>query len=105
MKKKEFKLTELFMAKADWTRCFTGTINREVDENENHVLSSKIYVKTDVFDEIIFAKVSDPNKTSRELQSQLSKQLDEIVKLILDCGLTKMTGVTGNFGALTFHLN
>jgi hypothetical protein len=105
MKKLKVEITEMFMAKADWSRCFHGTIKRERDEKENHVLSSKIYVKTDRFDEVIFARVSDPNKTPKELQDQLGEQLDEIVKLILDCGLTKMPAAIEKIGETKFFLN
>ena len=94
MKNLKVQITGMFMAKADWKRCFHGTIKREKDEKGNLVLSSKIYVKNDKFNEIIFAKVSDPSKSSRELQDQLGDQLDGIVKLILDGGLTKMKPVT-----------
>jgi hypothetical protein len=105
--KKQLKveITELFMAKADWKRCFHGTIKREKDENGNLVLSSKIYVKTDKFNEVIFAKVCDPTKKPRDLQDQLGEQLDSIVKLILDCDLTKLKPITENVGELSYCIN
>lgn len=105
--KKQLKveITELFMAKADWKRCFHGTIKREKDENGNLVLSGKIYVKTDRFNEVIFAKVCDPTKKPRDLQDQLGEQLDNMVKLILDHGLTKLKPVTESVGELTYYNN
>ena len=99
------QITELFMAKADWKRCFHGTIKREKDESGNLVLSSKIYVKTKKFDEVLFAKVCDPNKSPRDLQDQLGEQLDIMVKLILDCDLTKMKPKTENVGELKYCIN
>jgi hypothetical protein len=99
------QITEIFMAKADWNRCFHGTIKRERDENENPVFSSKIYVKNDKFNEVIFAKVSDSSKSHKELQDQLSEQLDEMVKLILDYGLTEMKSVIKQVGELSYFCN
>jgi len=105
--KKQLKveITELFMAKADWGRCFSGIIKRERDENENLVLSSKIYVKNDKFNQIVSAKVCDPTKTPEELQDQLGEQLDYMVKMILDCGLTKMPAKTEKIGELNYFMN
>jgi hypothetical protein len=107
MMKKEMKIeiTELFMAKADWKRCFHGVIKREKDENGNQVFSSKIYVKNKKFDEVIYSQVIHPTKTNRELRDQLGEQLDDIVKLILDYKLTKMPAKTQKIGDQTFNLN
>jgi len=99
------ELTELFMAKADWQRCFFGTIKRDTDENSIPVLSSKIRVKNDSFDETIYARVSDSQKSGEELQDQLGEQLDEMVMMILDCGLTKMPAKTEVIEDTKFFLN
>jgi len=104
-KKMKVQITEIFMAKADWNRCFHGIIKREKDENDVPVLSSKIYVKNDKFDEVIFAKVSDASKSQEDLQDQLGEQLDEMVKMILDGGLTKMKPVTEKVGELDYFCN
>lgn len=104
----KINIVELFMAKRGkngWDTCFTGTIKRETDENDNQVLSGKIYVKNDSFDEIIYARISDSEKSTEELQDQLGEQFDEIVKMILDCGLTKMPAKTEVIEETTFFLN
>lgn len=105
MEKMKIEITELFMAKADWNRCFTGTIKREKDENENPVLSGKIFVKNNKFNEVLFAQVSDSTKSKEKLQDQLGEQLDEMVKMILDCGLTKMPAKIEIIEGTKFFLN
>lgn len=103
--KLNIEITELFVAKAGKNRYFMGTIKREKDENENQVLSSKIYVENEKFNEIIFAQVSNPGKTTMEIQNQLRGQLDEMVKLILDCGLTKMPEESKMLGEIKVFSN
>jgi hypothetical protein len=39
-----FEITELFMAQADWDRCFLRTFKRGHDENGHPVVSAKIKV-------------------------------------------------------------
>jgi hypothetical protein len=104
MKKDKLKIeiTEMFMAKIDWNRYFTGTIKREWDDVRNPVFRSKIYVKDENHDEIIYSQAtkSDENQTTGQLQDQLGLQVDEMLKLILDCGLTKMPAETVMLGEI-----
>ncbi len=104
MKKDKIKIeiTELFMAKVDWNRCFTGTIKREWDDDKNPVFRSKIYVKNDNHDEIIYSQATkrDESQTTEQLQDQLGSQVDEMLKMILDCGLTKMPAKTVMLGEI-----
>ena len=85
------QITEIFMAKAgktDFTRCFHGTIKRNVDDNGNPVVCSKIYVKNKIHDGYIYAKAKD--------QWILGDMLDELVLMILDYGLHDNKGVFFN---------
>ena len=109
MKKDKLKIeiTELFMAKVDWNRYFTGTIKREWDADKNPVFRSKIYVKNDKYDEIIYSEATDrdKNQTVEQLQDQLGTQVDEMLKMILDCGLTKMPAETEMLGEIKIFTN
>ncbi len=87
--KDRFEITEIFMAKAgnDWNRCFHGTIRRERDENGNPIVYSKIKVN----DCVIYASAPD--------QWELGDKLDEMVLLILDYNLHKITGNSCSLGS------
>jgi hypothetical protein len=95
-KELKIRLTEIFMAKAGkngWDRCFHGTIRREVDENGNTVVCSKIKVNNGY----IYAKASD--------QWQLGDMLDEIVLLVLDKGIHSQSGVSVKICDSDYFLN
>lgn len=96
-KKINIELTELFMAKADWKRCFHGTITRTKDENGNELLHGKIYVKNAKHDCIIYAMASD--------KDTLGAMLDEIVIMILDKGLHKTSSKNNSNIDSPFPLN
>ena len=72
--KSKHEITEMFMAKADWNRCFYGTIKR----NELSVFG-KIIVKIGKHDGFVIANACD--------QESLGSKLDELVTLVLDNGL------------------
>jgi hypothetical protein len=73
-KKPNLQITELFGAKAgnDWYRFFYGIIKRNVDQNGNPHLYSKI-----TMDNGFVCSCS-------ESQQKLSRKLDELVLLVLD---------------------
>ena len=78
-KKNKFRnlqITELFMAKAGWSRCFHGIIEREKDENGVEI---SVYGKIKVNEAHIMARA--------ENQFILGEKLDDMVLLILDYGL------------------
>ena len=94
-KKQELKLeiTELFMAKSSWDRCFYGTIKREMDDNGIPFVFSKI-------------KVNQGYICSRaNSQWELGEMLDELVVMILDKGLHSNIGVTSMISGIPFFLN
>lgn len=91
------EITEMFMAKADWGRCFHGTLTRSKDENGNEILHGKIFVKDDKHDCIIYAMASDRNT--------LGEMLDEIVIMILDMGLHKISAKNKSIFNNSFPLN
>jgi len=59
MKKNDskFEITEIFMAKAGWYRCFHGTIRRSTDKYNNPIVFGKIYVKNDVHSRYITSNI------------------------------------------------
>ena len=82
------EITELFMAQADRDRRFHGTIKREeglvrgdIKINDGHIYAVA------------------PN------QDELGKNLDEMVKLILDVGIHDMMAVTSEFNETKLFLN
>lgn len=74
MKRDKVHITELFMAKAGWNRCFHGVIIRE-----NNLVRGKIIIKNNEHDGYIYATASE--------QTELGKNLDELVLMILDFNL------------------
>ena len=96
-KSMNIEITEMFMAKADWGRCFHGTLTRSKDENGNEILHGKIFVKNDQHDCIIYAMASDRNT--------LGEMLDEIVIMILDMGLFESIILTELISGKSFYLN
>jgi hypothetical protein len=93
----DVQITELFMAKAGWKRCFQGTIQREKDSNGEPILHSKIYVKDSKLDCVIFAMANN--------QDTHGNMLDEIVVLILDKGLHEYPGKTIKIAGTDLFLN
>ncbi|MDA3781476.1 MAG: hypothetical protein PF487_14800 [Bacteroidales bacterium] len=96
-KKKNIKLTEIFTAKAGrdnkgFDRCFHGIINRDVDEDGNLFVFSKITVN----DGYIIARGTD--------QWDIRDKLDELVMLILDHDLHKTDCVTAINPKFKFEL-
>lgn len=79
MNKHGIKITELFMAKAGWDRCYYGTIDRTCDISGNSMVFGKIYVKNDTHCGFISSNAKD--------QHELGDKLDELVLMILDYGL------------------
>lgn len=96
-KKIDIQIIELFMAKASWKRCFQGTIHREKDSNGNPILQSKIYVKNELHDCVIYAMAND--------QDTLGNMLDEIVEMILDENLHEDSGKRIKICETDFFLN
>jgi hypothetical protein len=94
-KKKDLKLeiTELFMAKADWKRCFFGTIKRGIDDNGNPIVRAKIKVN----DGYIYAMAED--------QCILGEMMDKLILMILDKGLHSNTGLTSMIAETPYFLN
>ena len=76
--KSKHEITEMFMAKADWNRCFYGTIKRS-NEKTNLSVFGKIIVKNDKHNGFVIANACD--------QESLGSKLDELVTLVLDNGL------------------
>lgn len=92
-KKPELQITELFMAKAGWDRCFHGVIKRNVDEEGNPFVYSEIKINRGY----IYSRASD--------QLILGERLDELVFMILDKGLHNNAGVTTIIAETPFFLN
>lgn len=83
------------MAKAgnDWERCFYGTIQRNVDINNQPFVYSKI-------------KVNDGYIYSRsDNQNDLGTKLDELVVLVLDKKIHKPSGVTSKICDTNYYHN
>lgn len=81
-KKPKLQITELFMAKAGWDRCFHGTIQRNIDEEGNPYVFSKIKI----YEGYILSRSED--------QWKVGAMLDELVKMVLDLGLHSSSGVS-----------
>lgn len=112
-KKDKILITELFMGKAGWGRCFHGTIRRETNENGHSIVCSKIsmhegyhydkvekeWVRTEkpVITGYIYAMAED--------QWELGKNLDDIILMILDFGLHSDNGETTKICNTNFFLN
>lgn len=73
----KISIQEIFMAKDgnNWNKCFHGTIRRETDLDGNPIVFGKIKVK----DGYIIASADD--------QWELGSILDQLVFMILHCGL------------------
>jgi hypothetical protein len=93
MKKPRIEITELFMAKADWDRCFHGTIKRDYDENDNPIVYGKIKINGGY----IYSSAPE--------QKELGRRMDDIVKMILDFDLHKPQGITTNICETKFFHN
>lgn len=93
-KKDRFVITEMFMAKADPTRCFFGIIKRFEDHLGNPLLFSKIVMPNDGF---LCSQATD--------QKTLGKNLDEICIMVLDNGLHNYVGVTIEIFGSEYFLN
>ena len=93
-KRIQIELTEMFMAKADPTRCFFGIIKRFEDHNGNPLVFSKICMPDDGF---IVPQASD--------QKEFGERLDEMCIMILDMGLHTNAGVTSKIFNTDFFLN
>ena len=92
-KKSDFELTELFMAKADWERCFSGCLKRRKDANGNEVLFSSINIKKSII-------ISQANDTET-----LGKQLDTLCKWVLDYNLHGTREVSSKIFGTSFFYN
>jgi len=91
------EITELFMAKADFDRRFYGTVKREIDEDGNTILYGKILVKNDIHNGYIYGTAVD--------NYELSKNLDKLVKMILDENLHDNKSVVINGKMFEYNLN
>lgn len=110
-KKPGLTITELFMAKADWGRCFHGTIHRWKDELGNPFVTSKITMH-DGFHVVNGEWIRDnkPNITGyiyarAKDQWELGVQLDDIVLLRLDYNLHAAPAKVSNIGSVIAFLN
>jgi len=92
-KKLKIELTELFMAKADWNRCFYGIIKRAMDVDGNQFVYSRIKVNQG----FIYASATN--------QKDLGANLDEIVLMVLDKGLHDNNSITSVIANNVFFLN
>jgi hypothetical protein len=81
-KQTQIELTEMFMAKADPTRCFFGIIKRFEDHRGNPLVFSKIVMPEDGY---ICAQSTD--------QKELGKTLDKICIMVLDQNINADLGV------------
>ena len=92
-KKNKFEITELFVAKASMDRCFTGIIKREIDENGNPFVFSRIVMP----DGLICAQAPE--------QKELGENLDKMCKMIVDEGLHSDCGVSTEIFGGRYFLN
>ena len=94
-KKKDpnFEISEIFMAKADWNRCFSGSIIRKVDENGIPFVFSKINVNQGYI------------CSRANYQLELGEMLDELVLMVLDKGLHSNIGVVSIIVEIPYFLN
>lgn len=99
MEKKNLRveITEMFMAKADWSRCFHGTIKRAKTNEGIPVVYGKILVKNDIHNGFVYAKAKD--------QWDLGDKLDELVIMVLDKGLHNDSGKFFKRYGFEYHLN
>jgi hypothetical protein len=91
--KDRFDICELFMAKADKYRCFTGIIKRLKDAEGNPFVFSRIVVN----DGLLCASASE--------QKELGINLDKMCVEILDKKLHGDSGITTEIFATDFFLN
>jgi len=73
--KSELRLTELFMAKAGWNRCFIGSLTRNKDPEGKELLCCTVDIKKST----IICQADD--------RVELGKQLDVMCILVLDYDL------------------
>ena len=92
-KKLKVEITELFMAQADKFRKFFGTIKREKDKSGNRIVRGKIEIN----DGHIYAIAGN--------QELLGKNLDDMVKFILDGNLHETEGIKIKIADTDFFLN
>lgn len=92
-KKDRYDITELFVAKADKDRCYFGIIKRWKDIDGNRLVFSQIVMP----DGFIWAQADD--------QKELSVNLNELCKMVLDNGLHQDAGVTTKIFEMDFFLN
>jgi hypothetical protein len=93
IEKNRLQVTEMFMAKADPTRCFFGIIKRWNDSENNSVVFSKIIMP----DGFLWAQASD--------QKTLGKSLDKICCMVLDENLHGNHGISVKIFDADFFLN
>jgi len=88
-----FKITELFLVKADWFRTFIGQILKEKTEDNNLILRGNVIVN-----EGKIWSVADS-------EQQLGKNLDELCKLKLDYYINAVGGIKETVVEIPFYLN
>ena len=92
-RKERFQLTELFMAKAGWHRCFHGIIKREKEEDGTPFVFGRI-------------KVNEGYISGRAPEQRaLGDRLDELVIMVLDHGLHDDPGVIETISCMDFNCN
>lgn len=91
--KNRFEITELFMAKADKDRCFTGIIKRFKDAEGNPFVFSRIVMPNG----LLCAKETE--------QKALGKQLDIMAKDFVDGNLHDDFGVSTEIFGSQYFLN
>jgi len=92
-KKVELQITELFMSKAGWDRCFHGIIKRKTDEEGSQFVYSEIKINKGY----IYSRASD--------QWILGQMLDELTIMVLDKGLHSNIGISETICGSEFFLN
>lgn len=92
-KKDRFEITEMFGAWGNKDRFFTGCIKRLKDDNGSPYVFSRIVMP----DGLLCA--------SAPTQDELSTNLDEMGKMIVDEGLHNDAGVYSEFFGTYFYLN
>lgn len=92
-KKVELQITELFMSKAGWDRCFHGIIKRKTDEEGRPFVYSEIKINKGY----IYSRASD--------QWILGQMLDELTIMVLDNELHNNAGVTSIIAKTLFFHN
>lgn len=89
----DFELTELFMAKAGWKRCFIGTLTTKKEDNGNELLCCKVDIKKS----IIISQADDREK--------LGQRLDILCEWVLDHHLHETTQISTVFFETPFYWN